>query len=601
MKRLIFCFLLSISINLSFGQTKMSPELDQFIVLSPKIEQNFVNNLYSGWMGINHFGDDWLTIAQEVFQNNDQLLNQQIYDGKLANNFYTDRLTWAFDLPKNIDIFDNITEPHSKLLSLSDYLAGNQQLLEFIPVPVVDSKYLNTRDYFACRIYLKHDCLAEIKKDESYIRTVILTNQKLLTRFRELIAQSEFNYALLYNDFNTARTIKAGLNMTQLYQLNLSDAVLDIMNQQVDEGLDKLLLARQLIDLNFREQSMPLMNNIVIYISYTQYLDQTMNALLSSGLLSQYLDDQRLEMILKPYPADIGQKLNASIINELKHIFRSIIYPFVRIYIDAPQDRQFSEENEYIILSYFQEKTIMIPIHLLYRLEILEAKRQNESWLKVQSLNQLRDKSSQNIGRKNNIFANSKLKSDEMSVTAKINLQEWYTDFFHQLDMSPEEAFAYLNTKYPSVKFYNEYYKLLEKLTLMNMSKENVHFTSQVLDTVLKDEVSPTYQPYARTIVSYSDFGTYWMRLYEQQNYHRLVYLKYLIIRNNVSSKDIDQFLKSKNELARNTITDQPYEYDGKNKILSTPLPIDNKYLPVNIKQAKFDNRSIKNFQVDIP
>ena len=583
MKKFAF-LLLILNVHFSYGSVKISPELDQFMVLRPEPEEHFNKNAYVGWLGINHAGDDWLTIGKTIFNYNDHILNEKLKEGRVAHNVYADKVFRVFQLPNNIETLDYVIHLDDELITLNDYLKEGESLLTFAQPIFGKKKYTETKDFFPCQEYLKVDCLENTKKNEQYIRLVAKGNHKILSRYRELMGISEMNLLVVYNDLNITRRMKRSPGTTSLYQLNLADASLDILNNKIDDGLEKLLLARRWIDLNYRAESIPLTSHTIAYISYTQYLDQTMDALLSSGLLSNYLKDERVELILKPYSDTIGQKLNVSILAMLKQRFKSIAYPYVRVYINALQHRQLNDEEEYIVLSYFQYKLVALPMMLLLRLQTLNAKKKviDEYGIEIKDSNQL--------------LAVSQEVDAEL---ASYMSEQEFVQFFYDLGMTPNEALAYLNTKYPTIDFYNEYFHFLQALEIKN--NENIEFTTEVLESLLKKEVSPDYIPLVRALISYTDFKIYWERLYEQQNYHRLVYLKYLIMKDNIKPNQIPEFLKSMGNLAVNTITQKPYQYDIKSKKLYTPLPIENKYLPVNIKDAKFDNRLIKDFEVQIP
>lgn len=134
-------------------------------------------------------------------------------------------------------------------------------------------------------------------------------------------------------------------------------------------------------------------------------------------------------------------------------------------------------------------------------------------------------------------------------------------------------------------------------------SEENLqrHLSSKVLQETLKGRAMPKTLAFIESLPTYSDFDSYWVRLYEQQNYHQMVYLKFLIMKERIPSQQIPKFLESMGNLARHTITKKAYQYDRNAHKLSTPLPKQNKYLPIHIKILRMYDSNISNFEVILP
>ncbi|MGL4674532.1 MAG: hypothetical protein ACRCXK_06705, partial [Wohlfahrtiimonas sp.] len=161
------------------------------------------------------------------------------------------------------------------------------------------------------------------------------------------------------------------------------------------------------------------------------------------------------------------------------------------------------------------------------------------------------------------------------------------------------EALFYLNDRYPSTYFYNQYFKMIEMISLEENLKQ--HLSVQKLDELLKNTIDAETLKFAQSLTVYSNFENYWVRLYEQQNYHQLVYLKYLIMSMQISSDNIPEFLDGMGGIAQNTMTKIPYVYDDETGKLSTPLPRQNKHLPAHIKISRLSDSRIRNFEVILP
>ena len=85
-----------------------------------------------------------------------------------------------------------------------------------------------------------------------------------------------------------------------------------------------------------------------------------------------------------------------------------------------------------------------------------------------------------------------------------------------------------------------------------------------------------------------------------QRNYHNMVYLKYLILRDNIQDQDISVFLKAQGEIAIDPITQKPFQWNATTRAIFIPLP-EYRYLPAQIRSAVTKNPDIKNLQVMIP
>jgi hypothetical protein len=279
--------------------------------------------------------------------------------------------------------------------------------------------------------------------------------------------------------------------MSKLYGLILSDAILNIAYSNNQAGIELLSIARKRIDLQYNEYSIPLLIDMMITNQQAQFLDQTMNALLDFGLLTNEMNNPQIEKIFQPYPKTIGSILQQSILAKLNAIFKVNFYPYIKAFLSLPM----SQET-----------------------------MQTGSWLLM----------------------------------------------------------------------LNNHAEIISELNSLN-KKGKIFDINIIKSMIQKDKASITLEYLSPSIDDYI------VRLYEQQNYHQLVYLKYLILRDNTSIKDIPKFLNSMGDLAKNTITKEAYQFDVETRILSTPLPKEEKYIPHSVRQAQQDDSNIQNLEVTIP
>lgn len=138
---------------------------------------------------------------------------------------------------------------------------------------------------------------------------------------------------------------------------------------------------------------------------------------------------------------------------------------------------------------------------------------------------------------------------------------------------------------------------MIEALKAMNeITQEGVIIDKNLYHRMLKE-----HNVWLDDFIQYEELmNRFKVRFVEQQNYHNLVYIKYLIMKNKISADEIPEFLSSLGDLAKNTVTHQPYYFDLQTHTLSTPLP-DNKYLTGLIRSARWQNKEIQNYEVYIP
>lgn len=85
-----------------------------------------------------------------------------------------------------------------------------------------------------------------------------------------------------------------------------------------------------------------------------------------------------------------------------------------------------------------------------------------------------------------------------------------------------------------------------------------------------------------------------------QRNYHNMVYLKYLIIKNQIQDKDIAEFLKSQGDLALDPITQKPFIWNPDERSISLS-DVQYKHLPATIRRTMNDDTEPKILQVKLP
>lgn len=365
--------------------SKISPELDNFMTLQPIPERYFEHNAYVGWMGLTYPKDNWLTVYRDIFQANDAVVNENVNSGRVITNYFVNPKPVVFQLSNDQTMLNDLFGESAQLIELQDQL-NNEKLLSFRQKTLDNKRYRYTKDFFVCGEYLDDHCLDKMIMRRSYIEETIQNNQVLLNRFEELVQTSQYNYALFYNDYNASVNTVPSSGMIKLIQLYLADAMMKIVDGHRDKGLEQLVIVRQWIDLMFHEQSKAALLHFFVNISVTQFLDQTINVLLDKNLLSDVMDDERLQFIIRPYPNNIGEKLNEVVLFEMKQNFKDFAYPYLKVYVSPVHDFTFTEEDEFIILSYLKNSGVILSPELqkLYAKRSTMAK--NANWAKVREL-----------------------------------------------------------------------------------------------------------------------------------------------------------------------------------------------------------------------
>lgn len=605
----ILCLVVASVFGLSIasGDEKvgLAHELDEFMTLKPIPDKYFENNLYVGWMGFLYPRDNWISAYSDLFKRNDEILNQRVNSGYgIAQRVADVRIARLLNSMADQDDFDNMSLIELGIRSLDDHIRQNERVLAFRQVPYQNEKYVSTMSFFPCEKYLNEQCIRETNDRRTYIESLAISNQELLTRFRTLVESSNYNYALYYNDHNASAIMNPRAQMGRIYQLNLSDAIVKIVNGDVDEGLYYLSLARKWIDINYYSESKPTVIQLVMNILYTQLLDQTMDGLLSSGALSEHLDDEKLQYIIGLYSDNIGESINTALLWEMSQKFKNFYYPYVKVYTQEYGENALTEEDEYIILNYLKNRGTFLPPMLVHRHAELQKNINIDQWVRYSQLekiiDQIRNTSLDNSWLSSGVTIKQleNLERKRQEYTEQVGRYEnWYAQYFFELGIGTKEALSYLNMTYASNDFYTGFY---DALKILNNDKGHL-WSEKSLKKLLFEHINVDDFLLLQFLIPESSFYEYWQRTYEQQNYHRLVYLKYLIMKERVLAKNIPEFLKSQKSSAINTLTGDLYQMDLQDMTLMTPLSEDLKFWPVNIRKEYLDDRSINQLKVKIP
>ncbi|MGL4673743.1 MAG: hypothetical protein ACRCXK_02665, partial [Wohlfahrtiimonas sp.] len=120
MKKVVSIILLLMSIVYAEPQKSamLSPELDKFMTLEPISEQYFEHNAYIGWMGLTYPKDDWLTVYRDIFQINDDALNQKINNGRLLTNYFANPRQAIFQAANSREVLKDLFGKEEELMDL---------------------------------------------------------------------------------------------------------------------------------------------------------------------------------------------------------------------------------------------------------------------------------------------------------------------------------------------------------------------------------------------------------------------------------------------------------------------------------------------------
>lgn len=615
MKKLsILLITLSLISPIAYSQNNdLLPELQEFMELKPLDQTRFKGNAYIALMGLTYPKDNWQTVYEEILIHNDPIIQQRVKNGAILTNYSQDPLQLALKIKDEMDSGAEINQlamykPAKDTLHLDNLTT--EKFLKFQQTPYLNEQFSRAQDYFLCQQYRNTNCINEMQKRKEYIQQVIKDNQVILERFRHIVSSAD-HYDFIIIDGQTFSGIGLALPTYQpylnIYQLNLADAVIDFTENNAESGIHKLLLARQWVDLYYTEKSQPTLIDAMIMVNASQFLDQTINALLDSGLLQNYLTDPQLIKTISPYPNTLSQKVFQNTLWDISYGYKSTLYPFITTH-NTPTNLNLSKEHDLIITTYLERYASKydLPPSLKNLSEIL-LQEATPNWSEAEELFTLMTLHDDNVNtRITDSIKNISTPQDKAN-TEKLRqsyndsekaVEQWYQNYFKRMNFTEKDAITYLNTKYSSIPFYNDFYRAFQILTQAN--DDGVLLTDDKISELLSNKVDPKHWAEITDNKKPSWLYIYWARVMEPQNYHQLVYLKYLIFKNKISIDNIPVFLESQKDLAKNIITKESYSFDVETGILSTPLPIDNRLLPSNIRHAQNDDKTIQNFEVRI-
>lgn len=606
MKKLLYLIVSLSSVGLAEEQIQISPELAELMKIEPLDPKRLENNFYVGQMGASLPQEDYLEVAKKYFLQNDALGIKNVEHSIQGSVLNIEPSQLAFAVMNSSSLEGLL--PTIEKVSLSNFVPNNQTEIKIDLQSMLEGTTEKITDYFPCHEYLQSGCISTTqKKNAQYIHQMIDNNKILFDRLLWRIDHSTHNEVIVPQGMNIGTMTFPDYRMENIiYRLNLSQSILNITDGQFKEGLEGLSRARKRIDITYDLKSAPLLTDLMVAIVQTQDLDQTMNGLLDSGLLNQHLNNPVLENIVKPYPAHMGLILQKSIIFELKDSFKSTVLPYLNtIKVDA-SSIQLNLEEQYIVLKYWQNKGVKLAPRLQQLQDKLDVVKAQNQWKNLQELEELTefvDKASSLLWDVNIANMTATMMKKKAPVYSKSDVQEfqklheesqqllddWYQTYFVSIGNSPTLLLRVLNQLYPSTRYFNDQFSMLDRLEKLN--NEGVILTTEIMQDFVKSQD----QNLMDAIHSYTT------RLYEQQNYHQLVYLKYCIMRDEILLENIPEFLVSMGDLAKNTITKEPYHFNAETRVLSTPLPKEMKYIPYSVRATQQNDPNIKNIEVTIP
>lgn len=600
---LLIGFIYSISIFAQAEEVKISPELEAFMELKSLDLQVLENNLYVGLIGFYLPQENFIEVTQEYFNKNDDISLSRMKNGDLAiDPLSRDMLqTLLMIADHSMDTTEDVLTYDNGLLRLENFIPKDQSLLKTQTLSYAGEKYPNAEEYFPCIRYLDSHCLTTTIERKNYIEKTVQDNRVFLDRLQWLANHSTHNTAVIPTGADISAALPTYQGINTAYFLTLSEAMLKITDGKTDEGLEQLLLARKWINLHYQPMSNPTLLDLVVTVVYKQYLDQTIDMLLNSGALTNHLSNPKLEFITQPYSGNVSLAIQKSYLFEFKHKFFSQYSPYVTVFTKFPADMDLSQEDQYLLLTYITDRGMALSPKLEVLSVSLEVNKRLVRWNKVEQLDHLKEavkKASSNrlsaqFNKPENTPDKEVLKQAFNDSTNDLN--KWWKAYFNALGFNAKDGISYLNIQHPSTDFFNAHFNVLHQLETMNQNGQLYDYA--MIEKMLNED-------YLHTIAlrfGFPEKDNYMIRLNEQQNYHQLVYLKYLILKNKISVSEIPAFLESQGDLAKNTVTKEPYLFDAKTGILSTPLPKEGKHLPFSVRKAQEKDKSIQNFEVKIP
>lgn len=563
---------------------------ESIIAVKPLDPTKFDNNFYVGRVGFYLPQENFLEVTKEYFLVNDAFGLKHFSSNALH------------DVLQNKDV--------KPMLSIKAFIPKGEEHLKVELAEIEGHDKNKPESYFACLQYLNVDCVADILAFKSVVQQNIQNNRILLDRLYFLLQTTDHIEPIFASNMSISGNNYPLGSLYRIYALSLSEAVVNIDDGKIEKGLEQLQLARKRIDLTYHPKSKPLLFDLSAIISETQALDQVMNGLLNSGLLNDSLNNSLLEEILQPYSLDALLTIQKSLLFEIRDAIWTNYRAYLMHDIDIVDDSiVLTEENEYILLSMWKESEVALSPAFEERFVYLSDLSQKDFWKDAQNLNQLNEQiakvaneiTEQNIGNIENVV----LKGISSNLDEIAALQNEYNDLIHSkqllleghiksLKYDPYVLFIYLNDKYPSDQRIKAMFAALDQMD--QAGKDGI-----VINAKLYQDILNKHNVIREDFIEYEALiNRFKVQFLEQQNYHRLVYLKYLIMKNNISADNIPEFLASMGDLAKNIMTKEPYQFDKHTHMLWTPLP-DNQYVPSLIRSARWQNYDVCNYEVYVP
>ncbi|GAA5103035.1 hypothetical protein [Wohlfahrtiimonas larvae] len=421
------------------------------------------------------------------------------------------------------------------------------------------AKFYNT----PCEQYLNDDCVEQIVSDKQMVLLDIEKNQKILDRYQLIFSKKYRNGIVpLPRDGAAYMQLPSYAVFLKAHNLSLAQAMIKISEGNIDGGIDILIMQQKHINQMINAETLIGLIGTMITIQAQQRMDQYLSSLMHSKYaLSVMKSDKYIELF------------------ENHDIYRRTISPsFINsLWID---------QQYYGLYAY-------LPVYLASE-NIIAAEGKDLKWSNLQDLMMLDfievkeelSKVAIDISK-----LKKQLKDEQGELPDTIHLEKI------PLKLFLKEFLGYLSLKYPSTQAVNQFYQL----------------THEVFEELMRDpynqktglDLQKFCEGAIHTVVigacdSLSTFN-YILVMGVQRSYHNMVYLKYLILRDNIQDLDIPEFLKAQGDLAIDPITQEPFQWDAETRTIFTPLNDEKRYLPSTIREAIKQNPDIKNLQVTIP
>lgn len=451
MKKSLICIVLIIlgltSFSVAEGKVELLPEVKALITPKP-LDLKLLEKSYSvGLLGLLYPTDDFYEVAKQTVNTNYEILMDK--------------------------------ESPKKLISMKDQLPKGQAMLAW-------SENINQLydELLLCSEYMANNCVAKTIQSRGQIEQLLLDNQKLLQRYRDIFQNSDkytdlsflFFSEIEANDFSTD-IFYSHHHIPKIIRLTLNQIVLQLNDHQIKQAIENLQDVEQGIRLLTPDNEIVGLIPQMLGVVHRSNLDLYLNAILDEGLLTNKLDNSDVLKLFHPYPKQYRKNLIQTMEAEVKWVLNHFI-----------KDNKNTISNEALNQGY------------IFNQELFES---------------IRNKS-----------------------------------------------------------FSDQKEQLVKECEALDAQYEN--------------------------ICNVFAFDDYLKRYDTQSNYHNMIYLKYLILRDNIQDQDIPAFLQAQGEIAIDPITQKPFQWNATTRAIFIPLP-EYRYLPAQIRSAVTKNPDIKNLQVTIP